>query len=69
MKVYVLTMDTYKGYTGADINLFGAFSSKELAEKKAKEMDWPIYYQISEVELDQPVEIYLGGHFSDDDSF
>ncbi len=65
MKVYVLTVNMYKGYTGADINLFGVFSSKELAEKKAKEIGWP-RYGISEVDLDQPVEIYLGGYFIDD---
>lgn len=68
MKVYVLTVDMHNGYTGADINLFGVFSSRELAEKKAKKLDWPIY-GISEVDLDQQVEIYLGGYFSDDDSF
>lgn len=38
MKVYVLTVDTYKGYTGSDINLFGAFISKKLAEKKQKKL-------------------------------
>lgn len=47
MKVYALTrdifMDTHDDYTGSDINLFGVFSSRELAEKKADEMGWPIY--------------------------
>lgn len=68
MKVYALTrdifMDTHDDYTGSDMNLFGVFSSRKLAEKKADEMGWPIY-QINEVELDQPTEIYLGGYFED----
>lgn len=60
MKVYVLTADTYKSY-GAQIELFGVFTTKEKAEKRASEMklDCP---DISVVNVDENEHGYLGGY-------
>ncbi|AHC94108.1 hypothetical protein T548_0030 [Lactococcus phage phiL47] len=61
MKVYVLTADTYESY-GAQIELFGVFTTEEKAEKRASEMklDCP---DISVVNVDEnDVQGYLGGY-------
>ena len=60
MKVYVLTADTYESY-GAQIELFGVFTTKEKAEKRANEMklDCP---DISVVNVDENEHGYLGGY-------
>nr|DAD56799.1 MAG TPA: hypothetical protein [Caudoviricetes sp.] len=60
MKVYVLTADTYKSY-GVQIELFGVFTTKEKAEKRASEMklDCP---DISVVNVDENEHGYLGGY-------
>ena len=62
MKVYVLTADTYDRPWGSDIELFGVFSTKEKAEKRASEMrlDYP---KISVVKIDETnVRRFLGGY-------
>lgn len=64
MKVYTLSVDDYEGLYGASIVLLGVFSSKELAEKRAEELGYPLYI-IKKVEIDKPVDEYLGGYWSD----
>lgn len=60
MKVYVLTGDTYVGNWGSEISLFGVFSTKEEAEKRADKMEC----DISIVNIDEVEEpIYLGGYY------
>lgn len=63
MKVYVLTADTDDGSWGMKIELFGIFSTKEKAQKRANEMklDCP---DISVVNVDEnDVRRYLGGYY------
>lgn len=63
MKVYILTADTYDGPWGSEIELFGVFSTKEKAEKRAREMklEWP---NISVASIDEnDVQGYLGGYY------
>lgn len=60
MKVYVLTADTYEGSWGSF--LFGVFSTKEKAEKRASEMKLD-FHNISIVKIDDNDERdYLGGY-------
>ena len=60
MKVYVLTADTYEGSWGSF--LFGVFSTKEKAEKRASEMKLDCH-NISIVKIDDNDERdYLGGY-------
>ena len=62
MKVYVLTADTHDGSYGSEIELFGVFSTKEKAQKKAKAMKLDCY-DISPVTIDENEEpAYLGGY-------
>ena len=62
MKVYVLTADTYEDNYGSSIELFGVFSTKEKAQKKANEMKLACY-DISPVNIDENEEpIALGGY-------
>lgn len=61
MKVYVLTSDVYEEFYGADIRLFGVFDSEDAAEKRAKELGFPVYL-ITEVEMNAPAEEYIGGY-------
>ena len=61
MKVYVLTADTYESY-GAQIELFGVFTTKEKAEKRASEtgLDCPYISIVNVDEIEYPT--YLGGY-------
>lgn len=64
MKVYVLTADTYNEYYyyGAEIELFGVFSTEEKAKKQASKMKLD-YYDINSVDIDETkVSTYLGGY-------
>lgn len=62
MKVYVLTADTYNGAWGSEIALFGVFSTKEKAEKRASEtgLDCPYISIVNVDEIEYPT--YLGGY-------
>lgn len=62
MNVYVLTADTNNDSYGVVIELFGVFSTKEKAQKKANEMKLACY-EISPMNIDEnekPIE--LGGY-------
>ena len=75
MKVYAVYGDTYfEGY-GAYINLFGVFSTPELAEmvKKQKEnenkksyslveSEQDVVFHVEEVSIDSKIDICLGGY-------
>ncbi|KZK42765.1 hypothetical protein [Lactococcus cremoris] len=62
MRVYVLTADTYDGAWGSEISLFGVFSTKEKAEKRASEIELD-YPDISVMDIDENEEpSYLGGY-------
>lgn len=62
MKVYVLTADTYDENWGSSIELFGVFSTKEKAEKRASEIELD-YPDISVMDIDENEEpSYLGGY-------
>lgn len=62
MKVYVLTADTDDGNWCIRIVLFGVFSTKEKAEKRASEMKLD-FHNISIVKIDDNDERdYLGGY-------
>lgn len=61
MKVYVLTSDVYENFCGTDIRMFGVFDTEELAEKRAKELGFVVYL-ITEVEVNEPVEEYIGSY-------
>lgn len=41
--------------------MFGVFDSEELAEKRAKELGFVVYL-ITEVEINDPVEEYIGSY-------
>ena len=60
-KAYVLTSDVYEEFHGTDIRMFGVFDSEELAEKRAKELGFVVYL-ITEVEINDPVEEYIGSY-------
>ncbi|WP_282670844.1 DUF7336 domain-containing protein [Lactococcus cremoris] len=62
MKVYVLTADTYDENWGSSIEIFGVFSTKEKAEKRASEIELD-YPDISVMDIDENEEpSYLGGY-------
>lgn len=61
MKLYTLHADVYGEFYGSDIRMFGVFDSEELAKKRAKELGFPVYL-ITEVEMNAPVEEYIGGY-------
>lgn len=63
MKVYVLTADTYDEPWGSQIELFGVFTTKEKAQKRANEMklDWYNIYPVNIDENEKPS--YLGGYY------
>lgn len=60
-KAYVLTSDVDESFRGTDIRMFGVFDSEELAEKRAKELGFVVYL-ITEVEINDPVEEYIGSY-------
>ena len=63
MKVYVLTADTDDGSQGMKIELFGIFSTKEKAQKRANEMKLD-YYDISVMDIDEKeTPTCLGGYY------
>lgn len=67
MKVYVLTADTadtYDKHYGASIELFGVFSTKEKAQKRANEIKLELDdYKISPMNIDENEKSsYLGGY-------
>ena len=62
MKVYALISNTYDGSWGAEIELFGVFSTEEKAKKQADEMKLD-YCDICQIEIDEiRNRIYLGGY-------
>lgn len=72
MKVYVVHDDTYDQPWGCEETLLGVYSTKEKALERIKAIykkrnierifDEEYYLCIEEVELDQDVEVYLGGY-------
>ena len=70
MKVYVVAEDTYEESYGAEIELFGVYTTKEQAEKRYNEIKTGneenyIYdeeYGVYEIELDKDCRIFLGGY-------
>ena len=67
MKVYVLTADTADTYDkryGASIEIFGVFSTKEKAQKRANEIKLELDdYKISPMNIDENERpSYLGGY-------
>lgn len=70
MKVYVVAEDTYEESYGAEIELFGVYTTKEQAEKRYNEIKtgneenyiYDSEYGVYEIELDKDCRIYLGGY-------
>ncbi|AFE88094.1 hypothetical protein LLAPH_532_0035 [Lactococcus phage ASCC532] len=62
MKVYVLTADTDDGSWCIRIVLFGVFSTKEKAEKRASELKLK-YHNITVVNIDEVEESINLGEF------
>lgn len=72
MKVYVVHDDTYDQPWGSEETLLGVYSTKEKAQERIKAsykerniecvFDEDYELCIDEVELDQDVEVYLGGY-------
>ena len=63
MKVYVVTADTYDDGYGADINLFGIFTTQRKSEQRKSDLAKLGYFvNISETTVDKKCEIYLGGY-------
>ena len=70
MKVYVVAEDTYEESYGAEIELFGVYTTKERAEKRYNEIKtgneenyiYDAEYGVYEIELDKDCRIYLGGY-------
>lgn len=62
MKVYVLTADTDDGNWCIRIVLFGVFSTKEKAEKRASELKLK-YHNITVVNIDEVEEAINIGEF------
>ena len=72
MKIYVAHDDTYDCSWGCEETLLGVYSSKEKAQERVKAsfkernieyiFDEDYELCIAEVELDQDVEVYLGGY-------
>lgn len=65
MKLYVISADTYENSYGAEISIFGVYSSLDLAENAIKELSKKndYLYKIDEIMLNEINEIYLGGYF------
>ena len=63
MKVYVVTSDTYNDCYGADISLFGIFTTQRKAEQRKLDLSNLGYdVDINETTIDKNCEIYLGGY-------
>ena len=70
MKVYVVAEDTYEESYGAEIELFGVYTTKEQAEKRYNEIKtgneenytYDSEYGVYEIELDKDCRIFLGGY-------
>ena len=70
MKVYVVAEDTYEECYGAEIELFGVYTTKEQAEKRYNEIKTgneenythDAEYGVYEIELDKDCRIFLGGY-------
>ena len=70
MKVYIVAEDTYTQSYGAEIELFGVYTTKEQAEKRYNEIKtgneenyiYDAEYGVYEIELDKDCRIYLGGY-------
>ena len=63
MKVYVVTADTYNCGYGADISLFGIFTTQRKAEQRKLDLSKLGYdVDINETTIDKKCEIYLGGY-------
>ena len=63
MKVYVVTADTYNYGYGADISLFGIFTTKIKAKQRKSYLSKLGYdVDINETTIDEKCEIYLGGY-------
>lgn len=61
MIVYILTADVYGEGWGAQIVLFGVFSSREEAEARAKDLKLDCC-RISKCKIDEDTNQYLGGY-------
>ena len=70
MKVYIVAEDTYTQSYGAEIELFGVYTTKEQAEKRYNEIKtgneenyiYDAEYGVYEIELDKDCRIFLGGY-------
>lgn len=58
-KAYALETNVYEEPCISGIRSFGVFGSKKLAKKKAKELGLSTYL-ISEIEINKPIEEYIG---------
>ena len=63
MKVYVVTADTYNYGYGANISLFGIFTTQIKAKQRKLDLSKLGYdVDINETTINKNCEIYLGGY-------
>lgn len=65
MDLYVVTADTYTDSYGAEITLFGVFDTEEKAIECVEELkkNNTLAYMITRTQLNQNIEMYLGGYY------